>query len=884
MSRKRKNRSKGPSPQRAPAGPVVVGERVRAALARGASKTALELAKAMAKDSPGPDADALLQEAYRARIAALLAAGLEKEAAEMSAQAASRFASPAFTEQATVVQIRTGRLSAVLAEIADPRLPDSRRQALETAIEKNLLDPRALAGAPELEPGHPLRRAAAAVSRALAEAADGALGDAARTGLGQVGRQSPLASWRAFVLALDAFHRGWDEELRAAIRRIPPDVPVAHLARILEALAEGRLPELAAGGTAARALVRAVAGAAAAVGPELARAEEAAAAEDSRQFTAAMARVLPEVAASSPTAAMRLFRWLLEGKSCLPADFGVLRPVAERALRRDEALRLVALCFDSGDEEGAFVAWAEWLSAQLEGEVRRLSDLELALACDHLAPLSDVVVERVGFLLKELGLEVADLEDPEVQTLARVMGAREGRGGTGVLMLAAGLVSVADRLRETCGVRIRFGRFADGLLDLAIDLDPTPERLECRYRRLKERKAPLSEIEDSLEQWAERHPAHVDPLLHLARAALDRDALKKAEGFVARALRIDPLSAEAREIEFHIRVATLIRHLRIGNVRLARTDLAALESVPAAALPERRGYLAAAGLHLAGVDGDEAGQSLWRSRLESAVGASGAKLYLEVVRATARSSATGKRRVAPWIRTSGSVREQLLQAAMQARLALALGQEFCAIVPLGRAATAARIQDLPDDLQDLDALCVLADREEEQDLLHLVSGKGLLVDGPLLPRFLLHRWLALEGRFEEPESAGQCRLLTIFHAARRNDTQTLEEVRRRTDCGRFFFPGLLGILQRGDEARDLAPGEARLLLERERHLQGGLKDRGPLLRAFRRARPAAPGPAVPERAWSRPRKKRRGPGMSPAEAGFIQQFLSFAEAAEDETS
>ena len=65
--------------------------RVESLLAARKTREAVEVAKQFLKQSPGPEAEALAVAAYQARIQALLASGMHKEAQALGALVSERF-------------------------------------------------------------------------------------------------------------------------------------------------------------------------------------------------------------------------------------------------------------------------------------------------------------------------------------------------------------------------------------------------------------------------------------------------------------------------------------------------------------------------------------------------------------------------------------------------------------------------------------------------------------------------------------------------------------------------------------------------------------------------------------------------------------------------
>jgi len=808
MGRKRKNkkRRKKPSASR----PVDTVETVRKALGQGSTKTTLARAKALEKANPSPETEALLLEAYMARIDDLLATGLVKEGAEILERVATRFpeAGNEMALKASALAVRAGDVDPLLRKLTAPDVPAGRRKVLETLLAENLMDPRALAESPVLAPDHPLRRAAVAVTGAFDEAAEGNLTDAGRAGLSAVARRSPLLSWRHLALAIDAYHRGNDEAMRAALRRIPEGVPVGKLGQMLEALAEGGIPDEAGRLKSVSALVHTLTGGAEMLCTRIERARLALEDDDERAFTHAMEEILTDVARLNPVLAARVVRWLEADEDDLPMDSLALSETADRILPDGEYQRIEAIEYESVYPDQALEEWISWLGPRLDGK-RPLSDLETALVLDRIS----LVLTSVR---NEMGISPTD---PDTSAEVR--------------FLLAFMKPFVNKLRKVHKTVIRIETFLDDIADLCLRLDPTRERFQRRYEQL--RKKPPREIEDFLELWAGRFPDSVEPVLHLAREARGRKALKKAEGYIDRALGIDPLDRQVRQVAFHVQTDNLLRHMQKRNRKLIRKDLDRLEGLPAASTPERRGFLAAARHGLAELENDAAGMGEWRRRLEELVGNPGADVTLMTIGARIR-----EKRSTPIQITCKDRRDMLLQVAFSARMSVALDWDYLDLVNMNKTVRGVTLEDLPDDLRDLEVLCALADHQEEGIFLHMASGKGMLADGPLLPRFLMYRWSALDLELCGINIITECRRLALHHASRTNDTGIIREIhQRRQERDSFFWPGFKHFSAEKEET-PLDPETARFLLERERFLQGRIKDRSRLLRAFKSRRKKAP--------------------------------------------
>src|SRR6266436_7948116 len=140
-----------------PAGPGLEEWRTRieTLLARGKSRDAVEAAKQCLKHTPGPDAEALAVKAYTARIEALQASGMHREAQALGTLVRERF--PAHQVQVALLmrhsEVSTGNFETLLIELttADAQ----RRRELEAILARGLTDPAILAESPVLPGDHP---------------------------------------------------------------------------------------------------------------------------------------------------------------------------------------------------------------------------------------------------------------------------------------------------------------------------------------------------------------------------------------------------------------------------------------------------------------------------------------------------------------------------------------------------------------------------------------------------------------------------------------------------------------------------------------------------------------------------------------------------------
>ena len=217
--------------------------RIESLIASGKSRDAVEAAKQYLKHTPGPEAEALAVKAYAARIEALQASGLHREAQAIGALVRERF--PTHQSQVAVLmrqsEVAAGNFDTLLAELVTADA--SRQRELEVILARGLSDPAVLAESPVLPADHPLKRMARAVSNALTAVTTGPLPAGALATLDDIPRQSLLAPWKLLIRALDAFYRHADAAVLANLSGIPPDSGPARLVPVLRRLVgENGLP------------------------------------------------------------------------------------------------------------------------------------------------------------------------------------------------------------------------------------------------------------------------------------------------------------------------------------------------------------------------------------------------------------------------------------------------------------------------------------------------------------------------------------------------------------------------------------------------------------------------------------------------------------------
>ena len=375
-------------------GPEAWRSRIESLIARGKSRDAVEAAKQYLKHTPGPDAEAFAVKAYAARIEALQASGLHREAQAIGALVRERF--PAHQAQVAVLmrqsEVSTGNFDALLAELATADA--SRRRELEAVLARGLTDPAVLAASPVLPADHPLKRMARTVSDAFSAVTTGPLPAGVLASLGEIPRHALLAPWKLVIRALDAFYRHDDATVLANLSGIPPDSGPARLVPVLRRLVgENGVPLERS--PAVTTLIEQVSGHRPVARTQLSQLSQALAARDAGKALAAVRTLLPLFRAA-PAALRRTFlisllhHWHRQGLAPEP-----LLRLLPSTKHDPEMLRLLALTLERSEWDTAVAMWDEYLTAATATRMLSATGPEMARVLLHMASLFPTDPEAV---------------------------------------------------------------------------------------------------------------------------------------------------------------------------------------------------------------------------------------------------------------------------------------------------------------------------------------------------------------------------------------------------------------------------------------------------------------------------------------------------------
>lgn len=728
---------------------------VRALLACGDTKQAVERAKEHHKRVATDASQALLIEAYLARIRALSERGLAAEAKALTDVVWQRFPSAraALTDTGAGVSERAGRVDDLVRPLADPSLPPERRASIEAALRRQLVDPADLARCEALPADHPLRVAAAAVSDALARVTQARVEDD-QIALPEVSRKSPLAPWKLLVRAIAALHRRNDDACRELLNAIDADSAPARLLPAMRSILDGRGPTGLK--PAAAALVRQIGGEPAALRDALAALDASFKARKRRGILRGIERAVQTCQQSRPDLLQRLRQEI--SVRCL---FVRLPPRALRAalggpaLRTAHFWRLSAHAYEKlGDPFTATACWSEFRDAAIDEGCFEAGSLESAAVLLHQAEL-----------LRRLSPE--ELQEGSEEFRANFKGfAQEYEDQPRVIA-------------ETAAKRKRDFSFLspERLYEEAARIDPDAGTFRKWWEFASNGGQDKKAGEAAALAWHRALPRDARPLLLLMESAEERDALKKALGYLEEAEKLDALDPLVRKARVRLLVATTLRHLRQQKFHLAEKDLAEIEATPQAMEGRRAAFVPAVRALLAVREGREIDVATWRHQASLALGSEAASFLLCWAIADA-CKVQGPR---GWV---GPAEPAAKLSDATARVAI-LGRDIglpVAIPPAWVDAVRQTVsKDCPLDAEALRALAEAALAQDDQELAYAITGAGLARRGPTTARFLLLRAKSLPWI----ERRTKCAAAAASLAREQRDTETADEAVEISSRGWF---------------------------------------------------------------------------------------------------
>jgi len=548
-------------------------ERVEQLIAAGKSGPALDIAKDIHKRRHSDASEALLLDAYGARLASLVERKLDRDAKALMDLVRERYpaARERLREWNATLAARNGDLSVLLEPLNDSSLTAEKQAAIAGQVRRDVLDLRALAECQTLAPGHPLRAAATALRAAFDAVTSGPVTDEALA-LPEVSRQSPLAPWKMLVRAIAAFYRRDEALCEKLLAAIEPESAASRLAPALHAMTHHRQNL----GPASMALVNQVNGNLEVLRAALKRLDSA---FDRRN----QSLILQEI----PNAV----------QACRQAEPGLLerlkQHISVRAMMAKTPVPRVAAALGGPSLKNAYF-WR--LLARGSEEDRNHDPMQLADACSEWEQFRRHAVHEGWFPAKgpeaaALYLHMADLLNHISLEDRQAILHRYGRSFDGH---ASYYRDQPAEIRAVAPSRSEVDLYflsPHQILERACEADPCAENFERWLRHATEALPDSCDL--VAQRWSAALPNDIPPLLYLMQSAEKRNALQKAFKFMERAEQIDGLNPDVRRARLRLLVAMAVRHLREEKPHLAEKDLRQIEVLPQAQQGDRPAFVAA---------------------------------------------------------------------------------------------------------------------------------------------------------------------------------------------------------------------------------------------------------------------------------------------------
>jgi len=714
------------------------------------TKGAVKKAKAIHGHFATAESEALLVDAYVARIRAMESAGMATEAASLTELVAGRYASAASRlREAQAAPAAAGNIVEMAGELARPDLPPERRTEIEEAIRRDLTELPSLARCEALPPDHPLRQAAGAICRAFQAVVTGPA-DEEQLALREVSRRSPLSDWKLLVRAIGCFYRHEDDACRRLLEAMRDDSAAARLTAALRAMLDGRADGRL--GPAAAALVAAVEGADRELPAALADLERGLQREDLRKVPTLIRRAVELCRKARPELLDRLKQLIsvrtFGGRISVPA---VIPAMGGSSLHDSGFWSLLARAMETrGDNVIACMFWEEF---------RRHGVHEKRFAAD--GPEAVAVWLHMTDLLRQVSPESLRCSREDIEAnMPTLQGFYEGQPPA----IRALAPPPGKRPDLYC---LYPERIYERLCRHVTDAEIYARWLE--HARKDGQSCPSSQ--EVAERWHRGVATDSRPLLFLMEQAERRKAFTKAMKYLRQAEDLDALSPAVKRARLRLWVASALRHLQAGKPHLAAKDFEALHELPQAREGDRPATLAGLEWVACRQAGDAAGAAEKQAHLAGLFGGQDAAAVL--LTCLGRATAGG----APPVPESAppAAGEPLLRAV--GRTCTACRDMGVPVMmppewrrPLAETLAGATVAH---DLPELRAIAEGALGVAQRDIAFAAAGAALRAAGPHRARFLLLRARSLpqrDGRWRE------CLDVAAELARRQRDTDLLAEV------------------------------------------------------------------------------------------------------------
>jgi len=773
-------------------------------ISKGKVKKAVNMAKQYHKNLGTKESEAILVEAYVARILEMTEKGLIVEAETLLDLVRERYHLPdqRLAEIRAAIAAREGINDVFLAPLNDPSIPTEQQAAIRKVIKRELADLNILTACKTLSPDHPLKVEAAAVSKAFEAVTTGPVDDK-EIGLPGISRKSPLAPWKMLIKGLFCFYHHEAALCERYLQAVEADSAPARLVPAVRAMVSGKTG--ASLGERAHSLVEQVGGNRTEIRKKFQDLERCLVAGKSNKLSYAIRDTIALCKRFCPEIADRLKQYISIRSWMIEADEKTIKKaMGGPALKNAYFWRLFARAAEiKGQGFLACAMWNEFMKHAVHEGIFSTNSSESSVVYLHMANLlldmadTDFEWARSQFentFKRSKGLSSYYKEQPKV-------------------------ISEAVGKKKEVGPPTEF-LYPERLYRLACKTDPTSEAFanwlewvdKGNFHRKKSNEVALA--------WHEAIANDARPLLYLAKSAEKRSAFRKCLTYLDEAEQIDGLNPELKKIRLRLLVATAIRHLKQKKAHLAKKDFKKMEALPLFKAGDRPAFLAALRSVCAMIEGDKGELRRLKNKLIRLMGSqlSATMILQELLKVCGLPEGASDLSLTP---KKGLKDDVLLFAVARGCL---LGDDVGVPVAIPSVykrdieeAFATNVSAL--DASMMGAIAEAALRGNYPELAYAVSGAGLLEDNAASAEFLLLRARSLPSW--EGLRKNNCIDAAIALARRERDMDLIDEaieLRRNGKGHRYVSPfwdrrmagkdlstdpeGIMGVLMRERAARE----------------------------------------------------------------------------------
>jgi hypothetical protein len=760
-------------------------------------KAAVSRAKIHHKRLATAESEMVLVDAYVARIREMMDRGFTVEAKTLLKLVRGRYNCPdhRLTELNAVISLREGRIDELVRPLENPGLPQEQRAAIEKIITNELVDLSLLARCETLPSGHPLKTAAKATAQAFARVTSGFVRDE-EVALPTVSRRSPLAPWKILIRALASFYRHDDEICQKHLNAVDPESVPGRLVPLIRELIAGQSK----------------------VGLNKNQALLAEKVIGNNKTTREALQMLDAVlAANKPRKLFKAVRKAVDvcEQSCPEVLDRLKQHVSIRAWMLDVDAENVNRALGGPSLKNAYFWLLHARAADIKGKY--------LWACALLEEFRKHALYEGWFSEKSLEVSVIYLYMADL--LGRLptedfewLQSRFKREFTGFESYYHGQPeSVSEALREDNPSAVdMYFLYPARLYRLASEIDPTADTFRQWLEWTENYTSHWKRSDAVATAWHTAIPDDTRPLLYLMKSAENRNAFKKALGYLEKAERLDGLNPDVKKARPRLLAATAIRHLKQKKTHLAQKDLIEIEALPQFGEGDRPAFLVALKSVCAVIDGQKSQLNRLNNELinllESPVTAK------VVMQGLLRVCGLSDRQINLPAHTKAPMTSDDLSIALAKGCQLGDDMGIPITIPLEYEKKLRNFFTAEDNSHDTATIRVIAEtalRNKHFELAYAAAGVGLVKQGASTARFLLLRARSLPTW--EIERKDDCLTAAIELARRERDLDLIDEaIELRRNGNRMPFGFSLFNSMIGEDKPSMDAEELNDVLELEK--------------------------------------------------------------------